>query len=49
MNIWKYKGDHSGFIDANELQDCFKKMGQNYSKEQIKRMIKTIGNFIFSI
>ena len=24
-------------------------MGQNYSKEQIKRMIKTIGKFLFCI
>ena len=35
--------DGSGFISADELQEVMAKMGRNYSKEEIKQMIRSVG------
>ena len=38
----KFDKDHSGYITANEFQDVLKRMGSNYSYEDVKNMIKAI-------
>lgn len=44
--------DNNGFISAEELKECMKKLGKNFTDREINRMIKSIdrdGNGMISL